>query len=319
MTKGKYIYNPETLTYEKVKNQRKKNIIFFVASLVFLGVLTLGIYLLSLDLMNAGNQQKDLMEMHRHYKNMQAEIELMKRSMENLNERDSAISKQLMEIDPDEFSFVNKGISKDSMKKLTDAELIGQISSNIGEMRKKIALLSSTKSEMESMVKEKEKMLKSIPSIRPIKNPDNGVEYLSGFGYRKHPVFKILKMHGGIDFSAEIGTAVYATGNGRVQQIIQKADGYGKHIVIDHGYNFLSVYAHLSEMNVNVGSQVKRGQIIGRVGNSGGVAPHLHYEIQYKRKRVNPLYFCRDGMTADEFNRFADMVSKENQAMSIHQ
>jgi murein DD-endopeptidase MepM/ murein hydrolase activator NlpD len=126
-------------------------------------------------------------------------------------------------------------------------------------------------------------------------------------------------MHGGIDFSAEIGTAVYATGNGRVQQIIQKADGYGKHIVIDHGYNFLSVYAHLSEMNVNVGSQVKRGQIIGRVGNSGGVAPHLHYEIQYKRKRVNPLYFCRDGMTADEFNRFADMVSKENQAMSIHQ
>jgi septal ring factor EnvC (AmiA/AmiB activator) len=319
MTKGKYIYNPETLTYEKVKNQRKKNIIFFVASIVFLGVLTLGIYLLSLDLMNAGNQQKDLMEMHRHYKNMQAEIELMKRSMENLNERDSAISKQLMEIDPDEFSFVNKGISKDSMKKLTDAELIGQISSNIGEMRKKIALLSSTKSEMESMVKEKEKMLKSIPSIRPIKKPENGVEYLSGFGYRKHPIFKILKMHGGIDFSAEIGTAVYATGNGRVQQIIQKADGYGKHIVIDHGYNFLSVYAHLSEMNVNVGSQVKRGQIIGRVGNSGGVAPHLHYEIQYKRKRVNPLYFCRDGMTADEFNRFADMVSKENQAMSIHQ
>jgi murein DD-endopeptidase MepM/ murein hydrolase activator NlpD len=259
------------------------------------------------------------MEMHRHYKNMQAEIELMKRSMENLNERDSAISKQLMEIDPDEFSFVNKGISKDSMKKLTDAELIGQISSNIGEMRKKIALLSSTKSEMESIVKEKEKMLKSIPSIRPIKKPENGVEYLSGFGYRKHPIFKILKMHGGIDFSAEIGTAVYATGNGRVQQIIQKADGYGKHIVIDHGYNFLSVYAHLSEMNVNVGSEVKRGQIIGRVGNSGGVAPHLHYEIQYKRKRVNPLYFCRDGMTADEFNRFADMVSKENQAMSIHQ
>jgi murein DD-endopeptidase MepM/ murein hydrolase activator NlpD len=169
------------------------------------------------------------------------------------------------------------------------------------------------------MVKEKEKMLKSIPSIRPIKKPKNSVEYLSGFGYRKHPIFKILKMHGGIDFSAEIGTAVYATGNGRVQQIIQKADGYGKHIVIDHGYNFLSVYAHLSEMNVNVGSQVKRGQIIGRVGNSGGVAPHLHYEIQYKRKRVNPLYFCRDGMTADEFNRFADMVSKENQAMSIHQ
>jgi hypothetical protein len=319
MNKGKYIYNPETLTYEKVKNDRRKNIVFFAVLFGFLALLTLGIYILSLDLLNANNQQKDLMEMHRHYKNMQTEIEMMKGSLENLNERDAAISKQLMEIDPEEFSFVNKGISKDSMNKLSDVELIGQISGNIVEMRKKIKLLSATKSEMETMVKAKEKMLKSIPSIRPIKKPENGIEYLSGFGYRKHPIFKILKMHSGIDFSAEIGTAVYATGNGRVQQIIQKSDGYGKCIVIDHGYNFVSVYAHLSEMNVSVGSTVKRGQIIGRVGNSATLTPHLHYEVQYKRKRVNPLYFCREGMNADEFKRFAEMVSKENQALSIQQ
>ena len=319
MNKGKYIYNPETLTYEKVKNDRRKNIVFFAVLFGFLALLTLGIYILSLDLLNANNQQKDLMEMHRHYKNMQTEIEMMKGSLENLNERDAAISKQLMEIDPEEFSFVNKGISKDSMNKLSDVELIGQISENIVEMRKKIKLLSATKSEMETMVKAKEKMLKSIPSIRPIKKPENGIEYLSGFGYRKHPIFKILKMHSGIDFSAEIGTAVYATGNGRVQQIIQKTDGYGKCIVIDHGYNFVSVYAHLSEMNVSVGSTVKRGQIIGRVGNSATLTPHLHYEVQYKRKRVNPLYFCREGMNADEFKRFAEMVSKENQALSIQQ
>jgi murein DD-endopeptidase MepM/ murein hydrolase activator NlpD len=88
--------------------------------------------------------------------------------------------------------------------------------------------------------------------------------------------------------------------------------------VIDHGYDFLSLYAHLSEMTVSVGAEVKRGQIIGRVGNSGTVTPHLHYEIQYKRKRVNPLHFCREGMSADEFNHFEEMVSKENQALSIH-
>jgi murein DD-endopeptidase MepM/ murein hydrolase activator NlpD len=319
MNKGKYIYNPNTLTYEKVKSGARKKFIFLGGAFIFLALLTTAIYLLSLDMMNATNQQKDLMEMHRHYKKMQSEIELMKNGLENLNERDAAISKQLMEIDPEEFSYINGGISRDSIKKLSDAQLITQISGNIAEMRKKISTISATKSEMEALVGEKEKMLKAIPSIRPIKKPDNGIEYLSGFGYRKHPVFKILKMHGGIDFSAEIGTPVYASGNGKVQQIIQKSDGLGKCIVIDHGYNFISLYAHLSEMDVRVGEEVKRGQIIGRAGNSGTVTPHLHYEVQYKRKRINPLHFCREGMNADEFNRFAEMVSKENQALSIHQ
>jgi murein DD-endopeptidase MepM/ murein hydrolase activator NlpD len=265
------------------------------------------------------HQQRDLIEMHRHYKKMQSEIILLKNSLENLNERDAAIAKQLMEIDPEEFSYLNKGISKDSMQKLTDAELIGKISDNIAGMRKKLSQLSASKAEMKSLLSAKESMLKSIPSIRPIQRPENGLEYLSGFGYRKDPIFKILKMHGGIDFGAEIGSAVYASGNGKVQQILQKNVGYGKCIIIDHGFGFISLYAHLSEINVQVGEETKRGQIIGRVGNSGGVAPHLHYEIQYKKKRVNPLYFCREGMTADEFSRFADMVSKENQALSIHQ
>lgn len=319
MNKGKYIYNPDTLSYEKVKNGGRKNLIFIAATLVFLAILTLVIYLISLEVMNATNQQKDLIEMHRQYKKMQSEIELMKNGLENLNERDAAISKQLMEIDPEEFSYVNRGISNDSMKKLSDAALVFQISANISEMRKKISTILATKTDLESLLKDKENMLKAIPSIRPIKKPENGIEYLSGFGYRKHPIFKILKLHGGIDFGAEIGTPVYATGNGKVQQIQQKSEGLGKCIVIDHGYNFVSVYAQLSEMNVRVGEAVKRGQIIGRVGNSGTITPHLHYEVQYKRKRINPLHFCREGMSADEFNRFAEMVSKENQALSIHQ
>lgn len=319
MTKGKFIYNPNTLRYEKVENDNRKNIVFILLTLVFLTVLTAGIYFISVDYLASDHQQKDLIEMHRYYKRMQSEIVMLKNSLENLNERDAAIAKQLMEIDPEEFSYINKGISKDSMQKLSDKELIGQISNNIAEMRKKLSELSASKAKMQSMLSAKENMFKSIPSIRPIQKPVNGLEYLSGFGYRKDPIFKILKMHGGIDFGAEIGTAVYATGNGKVQQILQKNVGYGKCIIIDHGFGFVSLYAHLSEFNVSVGESVKRGQIIGRVGNSAGVAPHLHYEIQYKKKRVNPLYFCREGMGSADFSRFADMVSKENQALSIHQ
>ena len=145
MNKGKYVYNPDTLTYEKVKGRGRKNIIFFAGAIVLLAFLTLGIYLLSLDMMNTTNQQKDLMDMHRHYKKMQSEIELMKGGLENLNERDAAISKQLMEIDHEEFSYINRGISPDSMKKLSDAQLVEQISGNIAEMRKKIARLTATK------------------------------------------------------------------------------------------------------------------------------------------------------------------------------
>lgn len=318
MTKGKFTYNPDTLRYEKVESSSKKNMVFILLTLVFLGILTAGIYLISVDFLASDHQQRDLIEMHRYYKKMQSEIEMLKNSLRHLNERDAAIAKQLMEIDPEEFSYVNKGISDDSMKKLSDGQLIGQITDNIAEMRKKLKLLSASKAEMQSMVSAKENMLKSIPSIRPVKRPENGLEYLSGFGYRKDPIFKILKMHGGIDFGAEIGTAVYATGNGKVQQILQKNVGYGKCIIIDHGFGFISLYAHLSEINVSVGETLNRGQIIGRVGNSGGVAPHLHYEIQYKKKRVNPLYFCREGMSAADFSRFADMLSKENQALSIH-
>jgi septal ring factor EnvC (AmiA/AmiB activator) len=318
MAKEKYIYNPKTLQYEKVPLNRRRAVLNYLGILLFLGLLAGIIYVFASDFLGTSRQQKELLEMHRYYREMQSQMETMKLTLENLNERDAAISKQLMELDPDEFSNLNKGMSSDSLKMLSDGALIEKISDNIAEMRKKMADLAASKDELEAAIRAKEAMLKAVPSIRPIPMPENGLEYLSGFGYRKHPVFKILKMHNGIDFGAEIGTAVYATGKGKVQQIQQKADGYGKSIVIDHGYGFQTLYAHLSEINVKVGEELRRGQIIGRVGNSGGVSPHLHYEVIYKKKRINPLHFCREGMSADAFSRFSDMVSKENQAFSIH-
>ena len=317
MIKNKYVYNPSTLRYEKVQNARQKTIRNLVAALLLLLLLTAGIYLLSSDFWGNSRQQKELAEMQKQYREMQSHLELMKKTLENLNERDAAISRQLLESEPGKEFTSRKVKSPEDLKQLKDRELIGELSDNIGEMRKKLAVLSKTQAELKSAVKAKEKMLKAVPSIRPVISESN-VEYLSGFGYRKHPVFKILKIHNGIDFGAAIGTAVYASGNGKIQQVQQKKDGYGNSIVMDHGYGFQSVYAHLSEISVKVGDVVKRGQIIGRVGNSGGVAPHLHYEVIYKKKRVNPLHFCREGITAEEFQRFTEMVSKENQALSIH-
>lgn len=319
MPREKYIYNQNTLRYEKVKKDRKKTFLQIGGIVFFLSLITLIIYLLSSDFLGISKQQQELIEMHSYYKEMQSQIDLMQKTLENLNERDAAIAKQLMEIEPEQFKELkNPGIDFDTLNNLSDEELLSEMSKNITVMRNKLSEVLSLKLELEVAVKAKEKMLKSIPSIRPLIKPDKGIEYLSGFGYRKDPVFKILKMHNGIDFGAEIGTAVYATGNGKVQQILQKNNGYGKCIVIDHGFGFQSLYAHLSEIEVKVGAELKRGQIIGRVGKSASNTAHLHYEVLFKKKRVNPLPFCREGMSPEEFSLFTEMVSKENQAFSIH-
>lgn len=323
MDKEKYIYNQHSLRYEKVKKNKYRKSLQIFGIIAFLAVIAAGIYLLTLDsLDDYKQQQKELAEMKKRYQEMQSHLELMQKTLENLHERDAAIYRQLLELDPTDEGFWNGGRggteSSEELKAMKDEEIVGQMSERIAKMRQRLELIAKAQAEVMAAVKAKEAMLKAVPSIRPVRNAEKRLEYLSGFGYRKHPVFKILKMHGGIDFGADIGTPVYATGNGKIQRVEFKREGYGKHIVVDHSYGFQSVYAHLSEINVKVGQEIKRGQIIGRVGDSGGVAPHLHYEIHYKKKRVNPLHFCREGMTAAEYRAFTESVSKQNQALSIH-
>lgn len=324
MAKEKYIYNPNTLHYEKVKNS-KKQLIFRILTAVFLvGAFTLGLYFLATgDSAAQRMQQQELAEMKKRYEEMNEQLDLMQKAMENLHERDAAIYNQILELDPTDEGFWNGGRGGsdkyEDMKGLSDEELLIELSERISKMRYRLALIAKAQEEILAAAKEKEAMLKALPSIRPIQRLGRKLEYLSGFGYRKHPVFKILKMHTGIDFGAPTGTAVYATGNGKVIRVEFKKDGYGRNIVIDHGYEYQTLYAHLSSVDVKVGQEIKRGQIIGRVGNTGtSTAPHLHYEVVYKKKKINPLPFCRDGMTLDEYRLFVDNVGKQNQALSIH-
>ena len=193
------------------------------------------------------------------------------------------------------------------------------LSERIQQMRKRLALMAEAQEQILTAAKEKEEMLKAIPSNRPIRRLDRKLEYLSGFGYRKHPVFKILKMHTGIDFGAPTGTPIYATGNGKVIKVVMKKTGYGRHVILDHGFSYHTLYAHMSKVEVKVGQEVKRGEIIGRVGSTGtSTAPHLHYEVIHKKKKINPLPFCRDGLDNQEYKEFVELVGRENQALSIH-
>ena len=138
---------------------------------------------------------------------------------------------------------------------------------------------------------------------------------MSGFGYRIHPIHKIRKMHAGIDFGADTGTPIMATGDGHIEKIIKKRTGYGKHIIINHGYGYKTLYAHMSAIDVRTGQKVKKGEQIGKVGNTGtSTAPHLHYEVIYKGKKINPIHYVIDGLSPEEYEDLVNQAKISNQS-----
>ena len=159
--------------------------------------------------------------------------------------------------------------------------------------------------------------LASIPSIKPVRSDKlaRSVKLLSGFGYRIHPIFKVRKMHAGIDFTAPRGTPIQATGNGKIIKA-GRGSGYGNRVIIDHGYGYQTLYAHMDRIDVKVGQTVTRGEKIGLVGNTGAsTAPHCHYEVIYKGQKVNPIQFVLDGLSPEEYQELVNVASLENQSM----
>jgi len=167
------------------------------------------------------------------------------------------------------------------------------------------------------MAQNKDNMWAAIPAIQPILNQEL-TRLASGFGMRIHPIYKVKKMHEGVDFSAPRGTPIYATGDGKVITVRNMGlKGYGKYVEIDHGYGYVTKYAHMDEFNVRVGQEIKRGECIGYVGNSGSsTAPHVHYEVIKDDKNINPaLYFFQD-ISPEEYEKLLELASIENQSLS---
>jgi len=137
----------------------------------------------------------------------------------------------------------------------------------------------------------------------------------SGYGMRIDPHYKTPAFHAGMDFTAPTGTPIYATGDGTVIRADRASRGYGNHVRIDHGFGYTTLYAHMSKTNVKVGSEVKRGEIIGYVGNTGkSVGPHLHYEVRKNDKPVNPINFYFSDLTPEEYDLVIQLSSQENQS-----
>jgi len=198
---------------------------------------------------------------------------------------------------------------------LNNADLVINTSKRVDIISKELAIQSKSLDEILKLAKDKNKLLAAIPAIQPVKN-EQMKRIASGFGYRSDPFTKARKMHEGMDFSAKIGTPIYATGDGLVIHADNSKSGFGNHIEINHGFGYLTLYAHLSKYNCKTGQRVKRGDIIGYVGSTGrSEGPHLHYEVHKDGKVVNPLNFYYGNISAEEYSVISKLANRENQSL----
>lgn len=194
-------------------------------------------------------------------------------------------------------------------------EDMAELRQRVDRLRHQIDLHSRSIDEVTAAALDKEEMLASIPSIKPIRDDQfsRRMQNLSGFGYRTDPILGIDKMHAGIDFNCREGTEIQATGKGRVVQAGWQP-GYGRYVVIDHGYGYRSRYAHMSKIEVRRGQQVERGHLIGLVGSTGrSTGDHLHYEVEKDGERVDPIQYCYDGLTTEQYSELVAAARQKNQ------
>ncbi len=204
--------------------------------------------------------------------------------LDDLQKTDDNLYRTIFEAEPIPATLREGGVGGvnryNSLEGYKNSNLVVETVNRLDKIRKKVYVQSKSFDDLIDLAKNKEEMLRSVPAIIPISSKDL-TRTASGFGLRIHPIYKIIKFHYGMDFTAPAGTDVYATGNGVIASVQSSQRGLGKNIIIEHGFGYESIYAHLSNFNVRVGQKVQRGDVIGFVGNTGtSIANHLHYEIK---------------------------------------
>ncbi len=322
MSKVKYKYNPKTLSYDEVELTWKDHlrklsyyaIAAFVASVLIL--------FFSYNYIKERGKKEAMLENEQTEALLQEKLQQlnnMEMVLTEIQERDDNIYRLIFGADPypQYKREVGTGGNKQKYEELLNmdhGDLLVQISNKIAIVEKKLYAQSISFDSVIAMAKQKEKLLQSVPSIQPIHNEDL-THIASGFGMRMHPIYKILKMHTGLDFTADIGTPIFATGDAVVEEC-KTMSGYGQIVILDHGFGYKTRYAHCSEYKCKKGDKVKRGDIIALVGNTGAsVGPHLHYEVMYKGNLVNPVNYFFNDLSPEEFDEVVKISSQPTQSM----
>lgn len=322
MSKVKYYYDAETLSYRKVEKRKRntfKKIVLFATASVLCGFLFYSLAAQFYESPQARKLKRENDFLKISLKESQQDVGELAKVIKNVEERDNSIYRIYFDAAPiaeeqrqSGFGGVNRYKDFDGYD---SSKKVVALKESVDKLKKRVAIQSKSLDEIEELAKDKEKLLLSIPAIQPVRNKDL-TRMASGYGYRSDPFNKTRKFHYGMDFTAPRGTPVFATGDAVVERADANSAGYGNHIRLDHGFGYVSLYAHLRELkpyNVRVGQRVKRGDIIGYVGSTGrSQAPHLHYEVFKDNERINPINFYYGNLTPEEFNLLLKASQQEN-------
>jgi murein DD-endopeptidase MepM/ murein hydrolase activator NlpD len=260
--------------------------------------------------------------MHFYYDMLNKEMKRVNQMIAALQDRDDNVYRVIFEAEPISQSIRKAGVGgseryKDLLEKgLDQEEMILDAFKKVDKLKKQMYVQTKSYDEILKFAKNKAHMWASIPAVQPIPNKELK-RLASGYGMRIHPIYKVKRMHTGVDFSAPRGTPIYASGDGVVTVVRKNFGGYGNEVQVDHGYGYVTLYAHMEKFNVHPGQKVKRGECIGYVGSTGSsTAPHLHYEVIHNGSKVNPVHFFFNELTPDEYEKMLEIASEENQSMS---
>lgn len=322
---AKFLYNPETLSYQKVERKTRYKIYRVLASMAL--VLGIGfVIILVRDEYFGSARLSDLTEMQN---DLAFDLELMNRELSScesglkfIARNDDQVFRVYFEVEPWNANVREVGVggfSKyDWLNNYKYSELLRSTYMNMDRVERKLVLQSTSYDELINLASHKEERMAARPAIQPVSMMDL-VRFGSSFGMRYHPILKIRRMHEGIDLTAPKGTNIYATADGKVLQAGYRAGGFGKKVLLDHGFGYRTLYGHCNEVLVEPGQAVKRGEVIARVGSTGlSKSPHLHYEVHLNGHPVDPLNYYTNDLSGEQYERMINMLSEADPSFDIN-
>ena len=321
MAKVKYYYDTKTLSYKRIEISglnKLKHLFYFLIGSAFTGLLMIIIFFQFFDSPKEKRLNREIDALTSQYEIVDDKLRQVELVLDDVQNRDDNIYRVIFEADPIPKSIRKAGYGGvnryENLKGFNNSDLITNTSEKVDQISKQLYIQSKSFDDIIELAKNKTDMLAALPAIQPVSNK-NLSRMASGYGYRIHPIYKTRKMHSGMDFSAKSGTPIYATGDGKVSKVRRSRRGYGNHVIIDHGFGYKTLYAHMKKYAVKRGQKVKRGEVIGYVGSTGtSVAPHLHYEVHKDGRKINPVNFYFNDLNPEEYEKMLEISSQNNQS-----
>ena len=315
MRKVYYIYNPKTRTYDRIYPTVRQRALSILRRL-FVGMgLGAGSFIILLLIFGSPSEKELRIENARllaQYNVLSHRLDEAMGVMQDIQQRDDNLYRVVLQADPVSDAVRKAGYGGtnryEQLRDMANADLVINTTQKLDMLNRQLYIQSKSFDEVVDLCKSHDEMLKCIPAIQPVSNKDLK-KTASGNGVRIDPIYKTTKFHAGMDFSASPGTPVYATGDG----VVVKAGwetGYGNTIEVNHGFGYLTRYAHLSAYKVRPGQKVVRGEVIGAVGSTGkSTGPHLHYEVHVKGKVQNPVNYYFMDLSAEDYDKMIQIAA----------